>query len=72
MVTRLKSKMRPSKWVFIESMANTVLGSILAQLVLVWGFGISLKEGIAINASIFVVSFARAYVLRVFFRRIYG
>jgi hypothetical protein len=59
--------MTESSWAHIETSAQMVAGCILAQVVL-WGFGVSLKDAIAINVVMFFVSYARTYVIR----RVFG
>lgn len=63
--------MRPSRWIAIEAAVNTVTGTGLAVLVLVL-FGIPMSTSVVINVIMTALSFARSYVLRSLFRRIYG
>ena len=52
-----------------EALVQTVVGQALGQFVL-WIYGISVREGLAIGATMFVVSYVRVYAIRAFFRRV--
>jgi len=54
-----------------EAAANSVAGIILAQLVLL-AFGVPIGKALALNATMLVVSYARAFVLRILFARMAG
>lgn len=47
-----------------EALANAVIGIGLSQIVLA-GFGVELRQAVALNAAMIGVSYARSYVLRV-------
>jgi hypothetical protein len=49
-----------------EAAANSVLGIVLAQIVL-FAFGIELREAVALNAVMIGVSYCRSFLLRIFF-----
>jgi hypothetical protein len=51
-----------------EAAANSVIGIVLAQIVLL-AFGVPLHEAVALNAAMLVVSYARSFVVRLVFAR---
>jgi hypothetical protein len=51
-----------------ESAANAVAGLVLAQLVL-FAFGVPVREAVALNIAMLAVSYARSFVLRLIFSR---
>jgi hypothetical protein len=51
-----------------EAAANSIIGIVLAQLVLL-AFGVPLHEAVALNAVMIGVSYARSFVLRLAFAR---
>lgn len=53
----------------VESLANAILGIAIAQLVL-WVWGVPLHEAVGLNATLFGISYVRAYALRTIFRRL--
>lgn len=53
----------------VEAVTNASVGIALAQLVL-WGIGVELTRAIALNATMFGVSYARSYALRRLFGRL--
>lgn len=62
---------RRSRLRHAEALSNAVAGIVLAQVVL-WLFGVPLMSAIGMNAVLFGVSYARAFVLRGLFARIGG
>ena len=52
-----------------EAGANAFLGIVLSQIVLAC-FGVEFREAIALNATMFGVSYARSYALRRLFGRL--
>jgi hypothetical protein len=49
-----------------EAAANSVLGIVIAQIVL-FAFGIAFREALALNAVMIGVSYCRSFFLRIFF-----
>jgi phosphate/sulfate permease len=52
-----------------EAIANSLIGAVLAQLVL-WIFGLPITEALSLNATMIGVSYARAFALRRLFARL--
>ena len=55
--------MSDEHWHHMETCAQMVAGTVLAQGVL-WGFGVPLRHALGINAVMFVVSYIRTYLIR--------
>jgi hypothetical protein len=51
-----------------EACANTIIGLVLAQLVLA-AFGMPISEAVVLNVVMLAVSYARSFVLRILFSR---
>jgi Ca2+/Na+ antiporter len=53
-----------------EAACNSIVGLIIAQIMLVFGFGFTMERSLVINITFIAVSYARAFVIRRLFARL--
>ncbi len=61
--------MSDSGWAHAEAAAQNIVGVVMAQFVL-WCFSIPLASAIGLNIVMFILSYARTYVLRRVFHHV--